>query len=321
MRKFKLQTIEQTWTEQKLTELFDAPLLQLVQQASLVHTEHHSLEQVQRCTLLSVKTGGCVEDCSYCPQSARYQTGVDNMAMLELDEVVETAKQAKEAGSTRFCMGAAWRQVEDGPEFDQILKMVSAVRELDMEACCTLGMLSLSQAKRLKEAGLTAYNHNLDTSPEFYGDVISTRIYQDRLETIGNVRDAGITVCCGGIIGMGETAQDRIGLLLQLSNMNPQPESVPINMLVPVAGTPLEDRPAVDVFDLVRMIAVARITMPKSRVRLSAGRINLSPEGQALCFLAGANSIFSGDKLLTTANNKISEDEKLIADLGMKFSN
>ncbi len=308
------------WSREDLRQMFDAPLLELVQRASIVHKQHHDLYQIQRCTLLSVKTGGCSEDCSYCPQSARYQTNVENSALLEIDQVVDVAKEAKESGSTRFCMGAAWREVEDGADFDRILGMVAAVKQLGMEACCTLGMLSKSQAKRLKQAGLTAYNHNLDTSPEFYGDVISTRVYEDRLRTIDNVREAGITVCCGGIIGMGESVNDRIGLILQLCNMNPHPESVPINMLVPVAGTPMENQKFSDVFDLVRMVAVARITMPKARVRLSAGRINISPEGQALCFLAGANSIFSGDKLLTTPNNSSSDDDKLISTLGMSFA-
>lgn len=313
------------WTQTELVQLFDKPLLDLVFQAAEVHRNFHNSRQVQRCTLLSIKTGGCSEDCGYCPQSARYSTGVENMALLTETEVMTAARTAKEQGSTRFCMGAAWREITDGPDFDHVLKLVSAVKSLDMEVCCTLGMLTDRQAERLKEAGLTAYNHNLDTSPEYYDNIISTRVYDDRLKTIDAVKEAGISVCCGGIIGMGETREDRIRFLLQLCTMNPHPESVPINVLVPVAGTPvgdksLEKQEHVPVFDLVRMIAMARITMPLARVRLSAGRLFLSPEGQALCFLAGANSIFAGEKLLTTDNNDIGEDENLLKALGLGFA-
>jgi biotin synthase len=273
---------------------------------------------VQLCSLLSVKTGGCPEDCAYCPQSSKYETEVDAERMMKPAEVLEAAGRAKAAGATRFCMGAAWREVKEGPAFDSVIEMVRGVRALGMEACCTLGMLSEDQAKRLADAGLSAYNHNLDTSKTFYGSIISTRTYEDRLRTLRNVRQAGITVCSGGIIGMGESLDDRCGMLMTLANLDPQPESVPVNALVPSPGTPLADRPPVDPMELVRMIATARILMPQSRVRLSAGRLALSREAQLLCFLAGANSIFYGEKLLTTGNPDVEADRALLRDAGLR---
>jgi biotin synthase len=314
-----LAEIRHDWTAFEIEALLRAPLLDLVDMAREVHRRHHAEGSVQLASLLSIKTGACPEDCKYCPQSAHYTktTGLEREALLDLDDVLEKARTAREAGATRFCMGAAWRQVKDGPAFDSVLAMVRGVRELGMEACVTLGMLTPSQAARLAEAGLTAYNHNLDTSPEFYGEIITTRSYQDRLDTIECVRAAGIEVCCGGIIGMGEGVADRARLLQTLATLDPHPESVPINALVAVPGTPLEDRPPVDPLDLVRMVAAARIVMPATRVRLSAGRRSLTREAQILCFLAGANSIFYGDKLLTTANNDTTDDLDLIEEAGL----
>jgi len=301
--------------------LLRAPLLDLLDGARAVHQQHHADGQVQLASLLSIKTGACPEDCKYCPQSAHYtkKTGLEREALLNVDEVLAKARRARDAGATRFCMGAAWRSVKDGPAFDSVLEMVRGVRELGMEACVTLGMLTQDQARRLADAGLTAYNHNLDTSPEFYREIITTRAYEDRLETLANVREAGLQVCCGGIIGMGETIQDRARLLQELATLDPHPESVPINALVPVPGTPLEEQPPVEPLDLVRMVATARILMPTSFVRLSAGRSALTREAQVLCFLAGANSIFYGDKLLTTANNDVDDDLSLIQDAGLKI--
>ncbi len=273
---------------------------------------------MQLCRLLSIKTGGCPEDCAYCPQSAHYQTGVARKDLLDPAEVLEAATQAKTDGATRFCMGAAWRQVPEGAEFERVLEMVRSVAALDLEVCCTLGMLNERQAMRLKEAGLTAYNHNLDTSPEFYGNIITTRVYEDRLQTIAHVRRAGITVCCGGILGMGESEEDRVGLLWQLANLDPHPESVPINMLVRAPGTPLADAAEIDSLAMVRTIATARILMPASMVRLAAGRRSMSQEAVTLCFLAGANSIFTGEKLLTTPNPAADEDAELLKALGMR---
>lgn len=270
------------------------------------------------CRLLSIKTGGCPEDCAYCPQSARYGTGVERQALMSCDEVLPAAQRAKAEGSTRFCMGAAWRQAPQGREFESVLESVRAVAALGMEVCCTLGMLTKSQAAQLKEAGCTAYNHNLDTSPEFYGNIISTRVYQERLETIAAVRKAGITVCCGGILGMGESEDDRIGLLHQLATLNPHPESVPINMLVRAPGTPLAAAPDLDPLIMVRTIACARILMPQSMVRLAAGRKQMSREAILLCFLAGANSIFTGEKLLTTPNPGQDKDVEMLEELGLK---
>jgi len=307
------------WTGQEVLDLLGQPLLDLVDEARAVHRRYHRDGEVQLASLLSIKTGACPEDCKYCAQSAHYAktTGLERETLLDVDDVLEKARRAKDAGATRFCMGAAWREVKDGQAFDSVLAMVKGVRALGMEACATLGMLTQSQADRLAEAGLTAYNHNLDTSPEFYGEIITTRTYQDRLDTLARVRKAGVQVCCGGIIGMGETAADRARLLQTLANLDPHPESVPINALVPVPGTPLADLPPVDPIDLVRMVAAARIMMPLSRVRLSAGRRELSKEAQILCFLAGANSIFYGDKLLTTANNDVDDDLALIAEAGL----
>jgi biotin synthase len=288
-----------------------------VMRAQLVHREHHPAGEVQLCSLLSVKTGGCPEDCAYCPQSSHYDTGLERERMMKTPEVLDAAARAKAAGATRFCMGAAWREVKDGPAFDEVVEMVRGVRALGMEACCTLGMLTEAQAQRLAEAGLSAYNHNLDTSRSYYKSIISTRTYDDRLRTLANVRKAGITVCSGGIIGMGESLDDRCGMLMTLANLDPQPESVPVNALVPVEGTPLADQKPVDGLELVRMIATARILMPASRVRLSAGRMALSREAQVLCFLAGANSIFYGEKLLTTGNPDVSADQSLLRDAGL----
>ncbi len=298
--------------------IHDLPIPDLVFRAQLVHREHHPAADVQLCSLLSVKTGGCPEDCAYCSQSSRYDTGLDKQRMMKAPEVLEAAERAKAAGATRFCMGAAWREVKDGPAFDEVLEMVRGVRALGMEACCTLGMLTETQAERLAAAGLTAYNHNLDTSRAYYKSIISTRTYDDRLKTLAVVRKAEITVCSGGIIGMGESLDDRCAMLATLANLDPQPESVPVNALAPMAGTPLGDRSAVDPLELVRMIATARILIPKARVRLSAGRLALSREAQVLCFLAGANSIFYGEKLLTTGNPDVGSDLALLRDAGLR---
>jgi biotin synthase len=297
--------------------LYDLPLLPLIDKARAVHLAHHPANEVQLCTLLSVKTGGCPEDCGYCPQSSKYDTAVGAERMLDVADVLASARKAKELGSTRFCMGAAWREVKDGPAFDRVVEMVRGVKELGLEACATLGMLSQEQAAKLKDAGLDAYNHNIDTSRDHYRSIITTRTFDARLETLRHVRAAGITVCSGGIIGMGESVDDRCEMLRTLANLDPQPESVPVNALVPVAGTPLADRPPVDPLDLVRMIAVARILMPAAKVRLSAGRTSLSREAQMLCMLAGANSIFYGDRLLTTPNPSESDDLALIRDAGL----
>ena len=294
--------IRNNWTKEEITEIYNTPLLELIYKASVAHREYQETGEVQVCTLLSIKTGGCPEDCAYCPQAARYNTGVDVQALMKKEEVLAYAQKAKDAGSTRFCMGAAWREVRDNRDFDRVLDMVKGVNELGMEVCCTMGMLTESQAEKLQAAGLYAYNHNVDTSEEHYADIISTRTYDDRLKTLGNVRKAGISVCSGGIIGLGETHEDRIGMLHTLSTLPVHPGSVPINALVRVKGTPLEGNEKVDVWDMVRMIATARIIMPKAMVRLSAGRTEMTVAEQALCFMAGANSIFSGDKLLTTPN-------------------
>lgn len=309
------------WTLAEARALYELPFPELVFRAQQVHRANFDPCEVQRSTLLSIKTGGCPEDCAYCPQSAHYNTGLEKHAVLPTDYVVEQARQAKEAGSSRFCMGAAWREVKDGKDFDQVLELVRAVRGLEMEVCCTLGMLTAEQARRLAAAGCTAYNHNLDTSPEFYGNIISTRTYADRLTTLGHVRAAGITICCGGIVGMGESINDRLSLLLQLATQRPHPESVPLNMLIAVEGTPLEKQQPVDPIDFVRLVATARILMPKSYVRLSAGRTQMSAEAQALAFLAGANSIFAGEKLLTRENPTVSHDEQLVQKLGMHWRN
>lgn len=306
------------WTRKEITEIYQTPVLDLIYQAATVHRQHHDPQEVQVCTLLSVKTGGCPEDCAYCPQAARYHTDVKVEKLMEVNEVMQKAVEAKESGSTRFCMGAAWREVRDNRDFDKVLQMVKGVSTLGMEVCCTLGMLTPEQALKLKEAGLYAYNHNLDTSEDFYGDVITTRTYQDRLSTLGNVRQAKISVCSGGIIGMGEHENDRIGMLHTLATLPEHPESVPVNALVPVEGTPLEDQEKVSVWEMIRMIATARIIMPKSMVRLSAGRVRMTLEEQSLCFLAGANSIFAGDKLLTTPNPDYVQDQEMFQVLNLK---
>jgi len=305
------------WELDEVVAIHDSPLFELLDRARAVHRETHVAGEVQLCTLLSVKTGGCPEDCAYCPQSAHYQTDVGKDQMLDVDSVLAAAGRAREAGSTRFCMGAAWREVRDGPEFDAVVEMVRGVKALGLEACCTLGKLSGDQAERLAEAGLDAYNHNLDTSREYYRSIISTRQFDERLATLRQVRDAGITVCCGGIIGMGESVRDRCAMLVELAHMNPHPESVPINALVRVAGTPLEALPPVEGLELVRMIAAARIMMPHAKVRLSAGRTDLPREAQLMCLYAGANSIFYGDRLLTTPNPDVADDRALIRDAGL----
>jgi biotin synthase len=308
------------WATSEIETIYTAPLPDLIFRAQTVHRELHSPNEVQGCILLSIKTGGCPEDCAYCPQSAHYKTDVTRTELVSLDEMTAAATRARDQGATRFCMGAAWRDVPDGPPFEQVLDMVRVVRGLGMEACCTLGMLTQKQADALGEAGLTAYNHNLDTSPEFYGHIITTRTYRDRLDTLARVRQAGITVCCGGIIGMGEDRQVRYRMLQQLASLDPHPESVPINMLVRVDGTPLAGVAPEDPLEMIRTIATARILMPRSFVRLAAGRLSLTDEAQTLCFLAGANSVFLGDKLLTTPNPGASHDEKLLDRLGMRLT-
>jgi biotin synthase len=308
------------WTVAEIEAIYIEPLPDLVFRAQTVHRLHHRPDEVQGCMLLSIKTGGCPEDCAYCPQSAHYQTEVARTGLVSIDELTAAATSAREQGATRFCMGAAWRDAPEDGQFERVLDMVRVVRGLGMEACCTLGMLNERQAQALAAAGLTAYNHNLDTSPEFYGNIISTRTYDDRLATLGRVRAAGITVCSGGIIGMGESRRDRYRMLQQLAALDPHPESVPVNLLMRVQGTPLADQKAEDPLELVRTIATARILMPASFVRLSAGRLSLSDEAQALCFLAGANSVFLGDRLLTTPNPGTPHDEALLDRLGMRLS-
>jgi len=305
------------WTKGEILDLYNKPLMELLYEAATIHREHHDPNIVQVSTLLSIKTGGCPEDCGYCPQAARYHTKVEGNDLMSVQQVKAQALRAKASGSSRVCMGAAWRNVKDGPEFDEVLEMVRTINKLDMEVCCTLGMITENQAQRLAEAGLYAYNHNLDSSEEYYKEVISTRGYQDRLDTIDNVRKTNVTVCSGGIIGMGEKAEDRAGMLVALSTLNPQPESVPINALVAVEGTPLENEKPVEIWDMIRMVATTRIVMPETQVRLSAGRTNMSREGQAMCFFAGANSIFAGDKLLTTPNPDVNEDMEMFDLLGL----
>lgn len=316
IRPAPVDTTARPWSVAAVEELFKLPFADLLFRAQLVHREHFDPNQVQLSTLLSIKTGGCSEDCGYCPQSAFHPTGVENRKMLEVDEVVKAAKAAQNAGADRFCMGAAWREPSK-EDLASVVEMVKAVRALGMETCATLGMLNDEQTEQLRAAGLDYYNHNLDTSPEFYGDIISTRDYQDRLDTLERVRRAGMHVCSGGIVGLGENLTQRAGLIAQLANMNPYPESVPINNLVKVEGTPLADQADLDPLDFVRTIAVARITMPTARVRLSAGRQQMSDAVQALCFLAGANSIFYGDQLLTTGNPDVERDRALMDKLGM----
>jgi biotin synthase len=310
-------SVRHDWSPDEVRAIHDLPLFELIHRALQTHRAVFEKNDVQLCSLLSIKTGGCPEDCGYCPQAARYHTGVDAVKLMEVPQVLEAARTAREAGATRFCMGAAWREVKDGPQFDSVLEMVKGVKALGMEACCTLGMLSDSQARRLKDAGLTAYNHNLDTSAEYYGEIITTRTYQERLDTLARVRDAGVSVCCGGIIGMGESVDDRCRMLCTLANQPVHPESVPVNALVAVPGTPLAGRKSVEAVDLVRMIATARILMPRAMVRLSAGRQQLSAEAQLLCMLAGANSVFFGEKLLTTGNPEYAEDMALFQQAGI----
>lgn len=304
------------WNRESIADLFELPMMDLLFKAQTIHREHHDPNAVQLSSLLSIKTGACPEDCKYCPQSARYKTGLKTERLMPLDQIVDAAKAAKANGAGRFCMGAAWRTPKDS-DIEDVAAAIQAVRELGMETCATLGMLKPDQAETLSDAGLEYYNHNLDTSPEFYGDIITTRTYEDRLETLQNVRDAGMKVCCGGIVGMGESQNDRVGLIEALANLDPYPESVPVNSLVKVEGTPLAEVDDVDPLDFVRIIAVARITMPKSHVRLSAGREQMDDALQTLCFLAGANSVFYGDQLLTCNNASVEHDRELFAKLGI----
>jgi biotin synthase len=304
----------------QLHALYDQSLFDLISQSRAVHLEHWRGEEVQRCTLLSIKTGGCSEDCSYCAQSAHYATGLEREELMTVGAIMAAARRARQEGATRFCMGAAWRGVRDGSEkFEQVLETVREVSELGMEVCVTLGQIGPVEARKLREAGVTAYNHNIDTSPEFYPEIVSTHTFQDRLDTIAAVQESGMSVCCGGIIGMGETEEDRLRMLEVLCSFDPAPESVPINCLMAMPGTPLQEQVAVDVFQLVRLIAVTRIALPKARVRLAAGRTRLSREGQALCFFAGANSIFYGDKLLTAKNPGVDADMALLQELGLQI--
>ncbi len=316
--KGSMSITKHNWTTEEIIAIYNKPMMDLLFEAATIHREHHDPNVVQVSTLVSIKTGGCSEDCGYCPQAARYNTGVEGNNLMSVNQVKEQAIQAKSGGSSRVCMGAAWRNVKDGPEFDQVLEMVRTINKMDMEVCCTLGMITENQAQRLAEAGLYAYNHNLDTSEDYYKEVISTRGFEDRLQTIENVRKTSVTVCSGGIIGMGESIEDRAGMLVALSTLNPQPESVPINALVAVEGTPMENEKPVEIWEMIRMVATTRIVMPNTQVRLSAGRMNMSREGQAMCFLAGANSIFAGDKLLTTPNPDVNEDMKMFDLLGLK---
>lgn len=313
-----MSELRTNWSKEEITEIYNTPLMELIYKAATVHREYHETGEVQICTLLSIKTGGCSEDCSYCPQSARYNTGVNNEKLMPKEMILAAAEQAKEAGSTRFCMGAAWRSARQNKDFDEVLDVVSGVADLGLEVCATLGMLTDEQAAQLKEAGLYAYNHNLDSSEDFYKKIITTRTYEDRLDTIGKVQKNNISVCSGGILGMGETHEDRIGLLYTLSNLDQHPESVPVNALIAVPGTPMEGQPKVPSWEMARMIATARILMPASMVRLSAGRVRMSFEEQALCFMAGANSIFTGEKLLTTDNNGLDEDMHMFELFGLK---
>ncbi|EAP87628.1 biotin synthase BioB [Croceibacter atlanticus] len=310
-------TTKHNWTIEEILDIYNKPFMDLLYEAATVHREFHDPNTVQVSTLLSIKTGGCPEDCGYCPQAARYHTDIEGNDLMGVQQVKAQALRAKASGSSRVCMGAAWRNVKDGEEFEQVLEMVRTINKLEMEVCCTLGMLTENQAHRLAEAGLYAYNHNLDSSEEYYKEVISTRGFEDRLKTIDNVRKTNVTVCSGGIIGMGESTKDRAGMLVALATLNPQPESVPINALVAVDGTPLEDQEPIPIWDMVRMVATTRIVMPQTQVRLSAGRTQMSREGQAMCFFAGANSIFAGDKLLTTPNPDVNEDMEMFKALGL----
>ena len=310
------ETETTTWTREQVTELFDLPLMDLLFRAQTVHRQNHNPNQVQLSSLLSIKTGACPEDCAYCPQSARYKTGLKTERLMPVEQIIDAAKKARSNGAGRFCMGAAWRSPKDG-DIEAVAHAVTAVKKLGLETCATLGMLTAEQAAQLSDSGLDYYNHNLDTSPEYYGEVITTRTYEDRLKTLKNVRGAGMKVCCGGIVGMGESQQDRVGLLVTLANLDPPPESVPINNLVKIPGTPLAETDNIDSFDFIRTIAVARILMPKSYVRLSAGREEMNDEMQMLCFMAGANSLFYGEQLLTTGNATVDHDRELFDRLGI----
>jgi biotin synthase len=313
-----MTVIKHDWTKEEILKIYNKPLMDLLFEAATIHREFHDPNKVQVSTLLSIKTGGCPEDCGYCPQAARYHTDIEGNDLMSVQQVKAQALRAKASGSSRVCMGAAWRNVKDGEEFDQVLEMVRTINKLEMEVCCTLGMITENQAKRLAEAGLYAYNHNLDTSEDYYKDVISTRAFKDRLDTIENVRKTNVTVCSGGIIGMGEKLEDRAGMLVALASLSPQPESVPINALVAVEGTPMEEIEPVSIWEMIRMVATTRIIMPQTQVRLSAGRTEMSREGQAMCFFAGANSIFAGDKLLTTPNPDVNEDMEMFKTLGLQ---
>ncbi len=304
----------------QLKRLYDQPLFDLISQSRETHLRHWRGEHVQRCSLLSIKTGGCSEDCAYCAQSAHYSTGLERENLMPVDEIMTAAKRARAQGATRFCMGAAWRGVREGtPKFEQVIETIREVSQLGMEVCVTLGQIGPNEARRLKEAGVTAYNHNIDTSPEFYPEIVSTHTFADRLATIAAVQESGMSVCCGGIVGMGETPHDRLRMLEVLSNLEPAPESVPINCLMAMPGTPLAEQPPIDIFDLVRLIAVTRLALPQARVRLAAGRTRLTREGQAFCFFAGANSIFYGDKLLTAENPAADADVALLRQLGLEI--
>ena len=311
-------SIRSDWTIKEIKKIYHTPLFELIQNSNKIHQDNHILGEVQICTLLSIKTGGCSEDCSYCSQSARYKTGLNAESLLTYEQVIKSAKIAKDLGSTRFCMGAAWKEVKNNKDFDNVIKMIKGVNELGLEVCSTLGMATEEQITRMKNAGLHAYNHNIDTSKEYYSNIISTHTHEDRMKTLKNIRNAGVTICSGGIIGMGETDQDRIEMLYSLATLKKHPESVPINSLVSIKGTPLEDKEEVNTWDMIRMISTSRIIMPKSIIRLSAGRLSMSDEAQALCFLAGANSIFSGEKLLTTPNPASNKDKELFKILGLK---
>ncbi|MCL4111641.1 UNVERIFIED_CONTAM: hypothetical protein GTU68_002057 [Idotea baltica] len=310
--------IRNNWSFEESFEIYKKPLLELIIEANSIHREFFDAQKIQVSSLLSIKTGGCPEDCAYCPQAARYHTDVNVHKLMDTDTVLNKAKDAKEDGASRYCLGAAWREVRNNSDFDKVIDMVAGINDMGMEVCCTLGMLTEEQAKRLKEAGLYAYNHNLDSSEDYYKDIISTRTYKDRLDTLDNIRSAGLTICSGGIIGMGEKEEDRVKMLVTLANLEKHPESVPINALISVEGTPLEDQQKVPIWDMIRTIATAKIMMPASMVRLSAGRINMADTEQALCFLAGANSIFAGDKLLTTPNPEMSNDKSLFELLGLQ---
>lgn len=312
-----MPNIRHDWSKQEIEQIYHKPLLELIYDAATIHRKYHPPREVQLCTLLSIKTGGCPENCAYCPQSAHYSTGVKAERLVGLETVLTAAQQAKDAGSTRFCMGAAWREVRDSKDFDRVLEMIKEVNAMGMEVCVTLGMLTEAQAKKLKEAGLFAYNHNIDTSEEHYKKIITTRTYSERLDTLEQVRNAGISVCCGGIVGLGETTEDRINMLHTLATLPQHPESVPINALIAVKGTPLEQQKPVPIWDMIRMIATARILMPEAMVRLSAGRVNMSDSDQALCFLAGANSLHTGEKLLTTPTHGLDADQELLKTLGL----